>query len=330
MLNQSKYSIDVLSKISTQHLNITTTDEYVYPVYAIHNGETLYFNKNTHQSGLRIKGTMLNFEIDNSWIVVYTTKGTYDAHETRPAVTYTNNDDVRLAVGPNPREIQTRYITKSTEPIFDFYNININTGTMSDGFYSYGSTYSPTCSIEMMQTDMLMQGEWFRVEFKIFGVWQNFGVFYIKNPPVNTSEYMLVEGIGMLEAVSENIMYNPYIDSAQFIYQKSILTIKGIITELWNKYGIPLVFNFDVISLLLEDYYNNSAVIIPNSATENTYEGQDPITKEDITWSSYTLKRGEDTIRSVISKLALALYSNAVERNGMIVIEKQKRKKNAE
>lgn len=90
VLNQSKYSIDVLSKISTQHLNITTTDAYVYPVYAIHNGETLYFNKNTHQSGLRIKGTMLNFEIDNSWIVVYTTKGTYDAHETRPAVTYTS------------------------------------------------------------------------------------------------------------------------------------------------------------------------------------------------------------------------------------------------
>lgn len=291
-LNRSKYEITVRASLPGN----------LYPLYAIHCGEVKYFNANTHRTGLTISGTIYNNEIDNTWIVVYAEVSQYEA---RKAKIFTENEDARLFLSNSLIDFEKNgsYLEQSDN--FDFYDISINTGAMSDEFFTYGSTYSPTCSIEMMPTDKVTQGNWIRIEFKVYGVWQNFGVFYIKEPPENTSEYILVEGIGMLE----------YIGST-FIPVTHIISIKKAVEYLWETFGVPLTFDFDVYDSSLANYYNNSSVVLPSEAIEKT--NTDSNTGAE--WSSWVFEMGSDDLRSVLSKMSLGLYSNVVERNGFLIV----------
>lgn len=291
-LNRSKYEITVRASLPGN----------LYPLYAIHCGEVKYFNANTHRTGLTISGTIYNNEIDNTWIVVYAEVSQYEA---RKAKIFTENEDARLFVSNSLIDFEKNgsYLEQSDN--FDFYDISISTGAMSEEFFTYGSTYSPTCSIEMMPTDKVTQGNWIRIEFKVYGVWQNFGVFYIKEPPENTSEYILVEGIGMLE----------YIGS-RFIPLTHIISIKKAVEYLWETFGVPLTFDFDVYDSSLANYYNNSSVVLPSEAIEKTYTDSKTLAE----WSGWELKTGTDDLRSVLSKMSLGLYSNVVERNGLLIV----------
>lgn len=304
------YSIEVSGGIPARDMGVETTDGFVYPMFAIHGGRTYYYNRNTQKS-ITLKGVLLNHEIDNSWIVVYAPKGNYGIGVPRPEITYTENKDVRIHVGSSVATIENDVLEQSED--FDFFEISISNGVMSDNFFTYGGTFSPTCTIEMMPTDKIAQGNFIRLEFKLYGFWQNFGVFYVKEPPESTSEYVSVSGIGMLEMCGDFIAKDA--TKPEGIWKSSILSIKGLVHYIYDTFGVPVLFNFDVNRTETQrEYYQNSSIVIPHGIEESEMESNG------ITYSGYTMTDGFTSVRNAISKLAVALYSNAVEIAGSIVI----------
>lgn len=304
------YSIEVSGGIPAKDMGVETTDGYVYPMFAIHCGRTYYYDKNTQES-ITLKGVLLNHEIDNSWIVVYAPKGNYGIGVPRPEIAYTENKDVRIHVGSSVDTIENDVLEQSED--FDFFEISISNGIMSDNFFTYGGTFSPTCTIEMMPTDKIAQGNFIRLEFKLYGIWQNFGVFYVKEPPESTSEYVSVSGIGMLEMCGDFIASDA--TKPEGTWKSSILSIKGLVHYIYDSFGVPVLFNFDVNRTETQrNYYQNSSIVIPHGIEEYEMESNG------ITYSGYIMKEGFTSVRNAISKLAVALYSNAVEIAGAIVI----------
>lgn len=304
------YSIEVSGGIPAKDMGVETTDGFVYPMFAIHGGRTYYYDKNTKES-ITLKGVLLNHEIDNSWIVVYAPKGNYGIGVPRPEISYTENKDVRIHVGSSVDTIENDVLEQSED--FDFFEISISNGIMSDNFFTYGGTFSPTCTIEMMPTDKIAQGNFIRLEFKLYGIWQNFGVFYVKEPPESTSEYVSVSGIGMLEMCGDFIAKDA--TKPEGIWKSSILSIKGLVHYIYDTFGVPVLFNFDVNRTETQrNYYQNSSIVIPHGIEESEMESNG------ITYSGYTMTDGFTSVRNAISKLAVALYSNAVEIAGSIVI----------
>ena len=304
------YSIEVSGGIPAKDMGVETTDGFVYPMFAIHGGRTYYYDRNTQES-ITLKGVLLNHEIDNSWIVVYAPKGNYGIGVPRPEIAYTENKDVRIHVGSSVDTIENDVLEQSED--FDFFEISISNGVMSDNFFTYGGTFSPTCTIEMMPTDKIAQGNFIRLEFKLYGFWQNFGVFYVKEPPESTSEYVSVSGIGMLEMCGDFIAKDA--TKPEGIWKSSILSIKGLVHYIYDTFGVPVLFNFDVNRTETQrEYYQNSSIVIPHGIEESEMESNG------ITYSGYTMTDGFTSVRNAISKLAVALYSNAVEIAGSIVI----------
>lgn len=304
------YSIEVSGGIPAKDMGVETTDGFVYPMFAIHGGRTYYYDRNTQES-ITLKGVLLNHEIDNSWIVVYAPKGNYGIGVPRPEIAYTENKDVRIHVGSSVDTIENDVLEQSED--FDFFEISISNGVMSDNFFTYGGTFSPTCTIEMMPTDKIAQGNFIRLEFKLYGIWQNFGVFYVKEPPESTSEYVSVSGIGMLEMCGDFIASDA--TKPEGTWKSSILSIKGLVHYIYDSFGVPVLFNFDVNrSETQRNYYKNSSIVIPHGIEEYEMESNG------ITYSGYIMKEGFTSVRNAISKLAVALYSNAVEIAGAIVI----------
>ena len=304
------YSIEVSGGIPARDMDVETTDGFVYPMFAIHGGRTYYYDRNTQES-ITLKGVLLNHEIDNSWIVVYAPKGNYGIGVPRPEIAYTENKDVRIHVGSSVATIENDVLEQSED--FDFFEISISNGVMSDNFFTYGGTFSPTCTIEMMPTEKIAQGSFIRLEFKVYGIWQNFGVFYIKEPPESTSEYVSVSGIGMLEMCGDFIAKDA--TKPEGIWKSSILSIKGLVHYIYDTFGVPVLFNFDVNRTETQrNYYQNSSIVIPHGIEESEMESSG------ITYSGYTMTDGFTSVRNAISKLAVALYSNAVEIGGAIVI----------
>lgn len=304
------YSIEVSGGIPAKDMGVETTDGFVYPMFAIHGGRTYYYDRNTQES-ITLKGVLLNHEIDNSWIVVYAPKGNYGIGVPRPEIAYTENKDVRIHVGSSVDTIENDVLEQSED--FDFFEISISNGIMSDNFFTYGGTFSPTCTIEMMPTDKIAQGNFIRLEFKLYGIWQNFGVFYVKEPPESTSEYVSVSGIGMLEMCGDFIAKDA--TKPEGIWKSSILSIKGLVHYIYDTFGVPVLFNFDVNRTETQrEYYQNSSIVIPHGIEESEMESNG------ITYSGYTMTDGFTSVRNAISKLAVALYSNAVEIAGSIVI----------
>lgn len=304
------YSIEVSGGIPARDMGVETTDGFVYPIFAIHGGRTYYYDEDTQES-ITLKGVLLNHEIDNSWIVVYAPKGNYGIGVPRPEIAYTENKDVRIHVGSSVDTIENDVLEQSED--FDFFEISISNGVMSDNFFTYGGTFSPTCTIEMMPTDKIAQGNFIRLEFKLYGIWQNFGVFYVKEPPESTSEYVSVSGIGMLEMCGDFIAKDA--TKPEGTWKSSILSIKGLVHNIYDSFGVPVLFNFDVNRTETQrNYYQNSSIVIPHGIEENEMESNG------ITYSSYIMTGGFTSIRNAISKLAVALYSNAVEIAGAIVI----------
>lgn len=304
------YSIEVSGGIPARDMGVETTDGFVYPMFAIHGGRTYYYDEDTQES-ITLKGVLLNHEIDNSWIVVYAPKGNYGIGVPRPEIAYTENKDVRIHVGSSVDTIENDVLEQSED--FDFFEISISNGIMSDNFFTYGGTFSPTCTIEMMPTDKIAQGNFIRLEFKLYGIWQNFGVFYVKEPPESTSEYVSVSGIGMLEMCGDFIAKDA--TKSSVIWDSAILSIKGLVHNIYDSFGVPVLFNFDVNRTETQrNYYQNSSIVIPHGIEENEMESNG------ITYSSYIMTGGFTSIRNAISKLAVALYSNAVEIAGAIVI----------
>lgn len=304
------YSIEVSGGIPARDMDVETTDGFVYPMFAIHGGRTYYYDRNTQES-ITLKGVLLNHEIDNSWIVVYAPKGNYGIGVPRPEIAYTENKDVRIHVGSSVATIENDVLEQSED--FDFFEIGISNGVMSDNFFTYGGTFSPTCTIEMMPTEKIAQGNFIRLEFKLYGIWQNFGVFYVKEPPESTSEYVSVSGIGMLEMCGDFIAKDA--TKPEGIWKSSILSIKGLVHYIYDTFGVPVLFNFDVNRTETQrNYYQNSSIVIPHGIEESEMESNG------ITYSGYTMTDGFTSVRNAISKLAVALYSNAVEIAGAIVI----------
>lgn len=304
------YSIEVSGGIPAKDMGVETTDGFVYPMFAIHGGRTYYYDRNTQES-ITLKGVLLNHEIDNSWIVVYAPKGNYGIGVPRPEIAYTENKDVRIHVGSSVDTIENDVLEQSED--FDFFEISISNGVMSDNFFTYGGTFSPTCTIEMMPTDKIAQGNFIRLEFKLYGIWQNFGVFYVKEPPESTSEYVSVSGIGMLEMCGDFIASDA--TKPEGTWKSSILSIKGLVHYIYDSFGVPVLFNFDVNRTETQrNYYQNSSIVIPHGIEEYEMESNG------ITYSGYIMKEGFTSVRNAISKLAVALYSNAVEIAGAIVI----------
>ena len=258
----------------------------VYPIYAIHHGRVYYNTSN-------LSSVAYQYDVDNTWIVVYRRDtSVFDA------ISYTENADMRLWVGSNMMNLETTLIEQGEN--MDFFSVDISTGSMSEQYYSYGSTFSPTCSIEMTPTSDITQGKWLRIEFKIFGVWQNFGVFYVKDAPENTSEYVSIQGIGALEYLSTIEVEKNYY---------SAISISQIVEELAENYGAYVQFNFDVKAD--NNYYTKSSIAFPceNEEVEDS-DGN----------STYNITEGKADYRSVLSRLALALCSNVVEHGGVISI----------
>lgn len=258
----------------------------VYPIYAIHHGRVYYDTSN-------LSSVAFQYDVDNTWIVVYQRDtSVFDA------ITYTENADVRLWVGNNMMNLETTLIEQGEN--MDFFSVDISTGSMSEQYYSYGSAFSPTCNIEMTPTSDITQGKWLRVEFKVFGVWQNFGVFYVKDAPENTSEYVSISGVGALEYLSTIEVEKNYY---------SAISISQIVDTLATTYGVYVQFNFDVKSD--NNYYTKSSIAFPceNEEVEDS-DGN----------STYNITEGKADYRSVLSRLAIAFCSNVVEHGGVIHI----------
>ena len=278
---------------------------FVSPVYAMHNGTGVRRERYGSYMGILCKSRVFDYDIDNTWLIYYTCENV-DENTKFLADMDSDISDVRLSVGRSVNNIEEYYINNNedvdAESNVSFFSVEIHTSSMSDSFFTYGSTFSPSCSIEITPTSLLSIGCYIRIEFMVDGVWQNFGVFYIKTPPEETSEHMSISGVGLMEtALSSGAA--PEFDTFDYV------TIEELCTSIKAVTGVDVVFEFEDKLKLYPDFWKNSKYIMPYHTIEiddgKTYK---PLP---ISLGSY---------REYLSAFAIAFHSNVIERNGMVYV----------
>lgn len=284
---------------------IHTTKGNAYPVYAIHNGtgiKAVY--SPTSGMGVTCKSRVFDYDIDNTWLIYYTYENV-DSSTKFLADTDFDISDVRLSVGRSINNLEEYYINNEEdadgESNVSFFSVEINTSSMSDSFFTYGSTFSPSCSIEITPTSLIAIDCYIRIEFMVDGVWQNFGVFYIKTPPEETSEYMSISGVGLMETVLSG-------SDAEFD-DFNHLTIDMLCTSIKNTTGVYVIFEFEDKLKQYPDFWENSRYILPYQTIESD-DGK-TYTPVPVTLGSY---------REYLSAFAIAFHSNVIERNGAVYV----------
>lgn len=272
----------------------------VYGIYAVNNGTThSMYSLSSSGSGYSYNYSVPNNlyfgdEVMDSWVL-------YVSHDPvtvsgsnyhREAILTEDGIEARLKFGDSP------YATTATVEADDevqFTSITIQTGMISGSYLSYGDTYSPTCSVEMTKCDYALPSTWFRVELKIDGVWQCFGVFLINSLPTKTSEYISFNGVGLIEGVLEKT-------SCDYLGMTLSELLMGI------GLSVPVVVDFEEELQKMPEYYSN--IWIPSRVESSEVE--------DNTYSISSYKFLGENYRELYSYIATALHANVVERNGVI------------
>lgn len=297
--------VDSDSYALTIYGSITTDTSSYYLAYAVHAGSV--YTPKEGETTIICSGVFRNYDIDNTWIAYYKTYFNLDqAFSNASDYMYTGETSVRLAYGYS-LDTMNEALTNGTitndegftaQYSADFYSIEIPTGAMAESFFTYGSTFSPTCTIEMSNTSKLSIGMFIRIEFEIDGVWRNFGVFYMKEAPEKTSEIMTVHGCGMLETILDNgDVYPP----------DGKVTVHTLCEWITEETGVPVEFEFR--SKILDSGYQNTAFF------EMPYE------LEQDSGGNYSVKQQTaGSYRSWLSAIATIFNSNVIERNGIVYI----------
>ena len=277
---------------------------YVSPAYAMHNGTGVRRDRYGSYMGILCKSRVFDYDIDNTWLIYYT-YGDVDENTEFLADMDSNISDVRLSVGRSVNNIEEYYINNNedvdAESNVSFFSVEIHTSSMSDSFFTYGSTFSPSCSIEITPTSLLSIGCYIRIEFMVDGVWQNFGVFYIKTPPEETSEHMSILGVGLMETALSGAA--PEFNTFDYV------TIDELCTSIKDVTGVDVVFEFKDKLRQYPDFLENSKYIMPYHTIEiNDGKNYKPLP---ISLGSY---------REYLSAFAIAFHSNVIERNGMVYV----------
>ena len=278
---------------------------FVSPVYAMHNGTGVRRERYGSYMGILCKSRVFDYDIDNTWLIYYTYENV-DENTKFLADMDSNISDVRLSVGRSVNNIEEYYINNNedvdAESNVSFFSVEIHTSSMSDSFFTYGSTFSPSCSIEITPTSLLSAGCYIRIEFMVDGVWQNFGVFYIKTPPEETSEHMSISGVGLMEtALSSGA--DPEFDTFDYV------TIDDLCTSIKDVTGVDVVFEFEDKLKQYPDFWENSKYIMPYHTVEiNDGKKYKP------------LPTSLGSYREYLSVFAIAFHSNVIERNGMVYV----------
>lgn len=276
------------------------------PVYAMHNGTGVKakYSSGYYGIGIMCGSRVFDYDIDNTWLIYYTYE---DVDENTKFLADMDSDisDVRLSVGRSINNIEEYYINNNedvdAESNVSFFSVEIHTSSMSDSFFTYGSTFSPSCSIEITPTSLLSAGCYIRIEFMVDGVWQNFGVFYIKTPPEETSEHMSISGVGLMESVLSGA-------DAEFDDFNHI-TIEELCTSIKVVTGVDVVFEFEDKLKLYPDFWKNSRYVLPYHTIESD-DGK--------TYAPVPVAIG--SYRAYLSLFAIAFHSNVIERNGMVYV----------
>ena len=297
-----------------------------FPIYGVNNG-TVSSERVTTSDGYRkivCSGYLSNIETDNNWIIYYSeTDPTVSDAKKEPlnAEMTTNTDNVRVGISDYPARIDS-YIETSDTVLFD--SITISTGTMSESFFTYGSTFSPFCDITMTPNSKITVGKYIHIEFTIDGVWQSFGTFYVNTPPVMTSEQMTVSATGLLSSILDSKKYKfeeyRYGNSGATLleYHNSIsITIPELIYHIRIAAGVDVIFDFeDKLKAFNyeQNYYIHSSYVLPSKETKQWK------VSEDMTLSSGVGQDETPTLRELLSFFAVIFHSNVIERNGKIHI----------
>lgn len=296
--NQTKYR-EVIEPIVGSHAQMVGN-----PVYAVHEGRVYKSYSQGMYNFIDCTGYARDYEIDNTWVVYYASGQVTDTDRWYAEMS-TDTENVRIAYGPSIKSLNS-YLVGGTD--IDMHSVEISTSAMSESFFTYGSTYSPNCSIEISPTRVLTTGTYIRIEFEIDGVWRNFGVFYIKTPPDETSEYMSVQGFGMLETALS-------FGAAEFDNGLTNVTIPELCNSIKSATGIPVIFEFEEKLAEHGDYWNNAKYIHPYDIIEEDAEDGE---EEKKTYEPFPVGLG--TYRNYLSAFAVTFHSNVVERNGVIYI----------
>ena len=295
---------------TTDYLKIFTNfysdEKNMYPVYAMHNGTCVQAEYSPSSGmGVTCASRVFDYDIDNTWIIYYSNKDVVVSTKILADMD-SNISDVRLSVGRSLNNIEEYYINNNedvdAESNVSFFSVEIHTSSMSDSFFTYGSTFSPSCSIEITPTSLLSIGCYIRIEFMVDGVWQNFGVFYIKTPPEETSEHMSISGVGLMEtALSSGTA--PEFNAFDYV------TIDDLCTSIKDVTGVDVVFEFEDKLKQYPDFWENSKYIMPYHTVEIN-DGK----------KYKSLPTSLGSYREYLSVFAIAFHSNVIERNGMVYV----------
>ena len=286
--------------------NFYSDEKNMYPVYAMHNGTCVQAEYSPSSGmGVTCASRVFDYDIDNTWIIYYSNKDVVVSTKILADMD-SNISDVRLSVGRSLKNIEEYYINNNkdveAESNVSFFSVEIHTSSMSDSFFTYGSTFSPSCSIEITPTSLLSIGCYIRIEFMVDGVWQNFGVFYIKTPPEETSEHMSISGVGLMEtALSSGAA--PEFNAFDYV------TIDDLCTSIKDVTGVDVVFEFEDKLKQYPDFWENSRYIMPYHTIESD-DGK----------KYKPLPTSLGSYREYLSVFAIAFHSNVIERNGMVYV----------
>lgn len=327
------YCVDIDSKkidqdYGVQGITIITSGEELYPSYdidfsnmrifvdkigygviAVNNG-TVYPLYEMEEEGYTYsyyikENIYFGDDVMDSWIIYYSSEPVIYSNEEiwREALMTEDNIEARIKFGDNP--YTTSAIVEENDDI-QFTNITVSSGMISGSYLSYGDIFSPTCTVEMTECIYAIPNVWFRIEFKIDGVWQCFGVFLINTPPEKTSEYISFSGTGILESVLGKKGMN----------LSATLSIKDIIYNISAAGNVPVIIDF--LDQIKKQYFTSDknayeTISLPGRTTaEEDSDGN-------ITYTNENNPYGEN-YRDALSYIATAFHSNVIERNGAIHI----------
>lgn len=185
-----------------------------------------------------------------------------------------------------------------TQEIRFFKSVTINTGCSQDGYISYGGTFSPSCSISMQDHELIQNGTFFEIYFKIRGQWEHFGKFKVNQEPQRADDVVDFSAEGMISAVFDNVVLPITKEMCRRLH-----SIKEIIEKLETVTGIEIE--------------------IEETLTHGAQSMMFPIKAEDVEKDTPT---SSYSARGLLGEVAFLLGGNAVERNGRIYIEGASRK----
>ena len=179
-----------------------------------------------------------------------------------------------------------------------FKSVTINTGCTQDGYISYGGTFSPSCSISMQDHELIQNGTFFEIYFKIQNQWEHFGKFKVNQEPQRADNLVDFSAEGMISALFDNVVLQLTKEMCRRLHG-----IREIVEKLETVTGIEIE--------------------IEESLTNGAQSMMFPIKAEDVKKAAPT---SSYSARGLLGEVAFLLGGNAVERNGRIYIEDASRK----